>query len=179
MSGQRNEAVWSYLGEDDCQLTVSQDRSGGLPRALVTIDEAGPDGHALAVAVPPDMMTGLTSALHEATGWPVPLILNRPDIELRALRHVAGFTISYSARDGIVIRAAGRPAGLRPGPARELAAVIAAYADASENEPDPADVRDLAEVIEGELARFTGQAREMSGAAAAAALRWMQRRDAS
>jgi len=179
VTGEQDATTWSYLGDDGCQLSVGPDKSwDGPQRALVTIDEDGPDGRVMSVPVPAGMVTGLASALQAAASMPVPLILDRPDIDLRAARSVAGFTVGFSASDGIVVRAAG-PAGMRHGPARELAAVIAAYADAAEGEPDPGEVRDLAAMIEEELARFTGQAGQMSVVAASVALRWARRRAAS
>jgi hypothetical protein len=179
VNDEQDATTWSYVGDDGCQLSVGPDKSGDGPsRALVTIDEDGPDGQALSVPVPAGLVAGLASAVHAAAGLPVPVILGRPDIDVRAARSVAGFTVGFSASDGIAVRPAD-PACLRPGPARELAAVIAAYADAAEGEPDPGEVRALAAVIEEELARFTGQAGVMSVVAAAAALRWVQRRSAS
>jgi hypothetical protein len=179
VNDEQDSTIWSYVSDEGCQLSVGPDKSGDVPpRALVTIDEDGPDGLAMSVPVPAGMVPGMASAVHAAAGLPVPLILGRPDIDVRAVRTVAGYTVGFTARDGIIIRPPGR-AGLRPAAARELAAVIAAYAGAAEGEPDPGEVSDLAAVIEEELACFTGQAEQMSVVAAAAALRWMRRKPAS
>lgn len=136
--------------------------------------------------IPPHEVAGLAVALalsmHEAAGLPAPVILDRP--EPMALFNFAGATFAVRHGGGVdaSVSAGGTTVGhfYRPPEFRRALAVLAAMADASENEPDPAEVEELARAIHGH--RCTGACDEgpdsLDRTSAEAALRWMRDREA-
>lgn len=139
------------------------------------------DGEAVAeVCVKNEDMPGVTAALYEAARFPAPVILERPEISDAG---IDAFGAAEISRDGgQVVIGCGPPLRLAPQAARKLAALIAAYADAAEGEPDPAEVGELAEAIRAEIhPGYTVHGlrpSESDRAAARAALRWLKRREA-
>lgn len=127
----------------------------------------------------------LAGALYEAAGLPAPVILERPGIAADGDGEtgINVFTVRMEPdlrSIGIRYHGANR-AIIAPGPARKLASVIAAYADAAQahqDEPDPAEVEELAAVIRAELyppSESIGlRPSEADRIAARAALRWFR-----
>jgi len=123
----------------------------------------------------------LTGALYEGAGLPAPVILERPEVDLTAdCSSVNIFTVTLEPNlRSVGIRYHGAPnrAIVAPGPARVLAAVIAAYADvaqANRDEPDPGEVEELAAAIRTAHHPHSGRPGDGDRTAARAALRWMR-----
>jgi hypothetical protein len=126
--------------------------------------------------LPVGKLTEFVATLYEAAGLPAPVILERPEIvpdgdgetginifTVRAEPHLGSVSIRYHSAPSAAV--------IAPGPARLLASVIAAYADAAEaaREFDPAEVEELAEVL-----REHGDCASLRWDAARAALRWFR-----
>jgi hypothetical protein len=117
----------------------------------------------------------LIASLYEAASVPVPVILERPEIvpDGDGETGINIFTVKMEPHLGSVgIRYHGAPcaAVIAPGPARLLASVIAAYADAAEaaRELDPDDVAELTQELWDAMKGGPAEA------AARAALRWFR-----
>lgn len=145
------------------------------------------DGEALIVILkqlpvrvgPPDI-DGITRAMHEACGQQPPVILERPDVQIpRDGSPVRFGDFGFRLYEGdIAVSLPGIVAkAITPGALRETAAFMAAYADAVEAEPDPADVDDLAAAI---MRAHNPGVMGLDGArpTARTALRWMKDREA-
>ena len=113
---------------------------------------AGPGTHGT-VNVPaadvPVVAAGIATAMHEAAGLPVPVILERPEITFKDGPNRAGSIEVGRLRDRVTVGLYGiQPEELEHGDALRLAALIAIRAaEVQRNEPDPAEVEDLACVI--------------------------------
>jgi len=86
----------------------------------------------------------LIAALYEAAGLVGPVILERPSVPQDGARLRFGKFGMRMLDGGIAFSLPGVEVdAVPPGAARELAAHIAAYADAAESEPDAAEAEDL------------------------------------
>ena len=116
---------------------------------LVDGDRCGVATSGQAFIVDPLEIPAIASAMYQACGQAPPVILPRPATAASGTHTVLGTIYPFRSAKGARV-GFGRGTGdiyLEPGHARELAAVIAAYADAAEPEPDPADVDALAMVM--------------------------------
>jgi hypothetical protein len=126
--------------------------------------------------LPVGKLAEFVATLYGTAGLPAPVILERPEIipdgdgetginifTVRAEPHLGSLSIRYHGAPSAAV--------IAPGPARVLASVIAAYADAAEagREFDPAEVEELAEVL-----REHGDCASLRWDAARAALRWFR-----
>lgn len=112
----------------------------------------------------------LITALYEAAGKPVPVILDRP--EPHDHTRTGGLSLR---REGsrVFISVPAQETPLEPPMARELAACLAACADAAEADPAAAEVAELSEEIRGALAwPRTRDLGPWPETAARAALKW-------
>lgn len=141
---------YRYLPPPGEEISIGQD---GDDHCLVTV--CGSRGFAATTRVLPDevpaVAAGIAAAMHEAAGLPAPVILERPEIDPEGAAGVNVFTVGLD-RDLSVCVSYGKQKAVpvAPSVARKLASVIAAYADAAQahqDEPDPAEVGELAAVI--------------------------------
>ena len=141
---------YRYLPPPGEEISIGQD---GADHCLVTV--CGSRGFAATTRVLPDevpaVAAGIAAAMHEAAGLPAPVILERPEIDPEGAAGVNVFTVGLD-RDLSVCVSYGKQKAVpvAPSVARKLASVIAAYADAAQahqDEPDPAEVGELAAVI--------------------------------
>ena len=141
---------YRYLPPPGGEISIGQD---GDDHCLVTV--CGSRGFAATTRVLPDevpaVAAGIAAAMHEAAGLPAPVILERPEIDPEGAAGVNVFTVGLD-RDLSVCVSYGKQKAVpvAPSVARKLASVIAAYADAAQahqDEPDPAEVGELAAVI--------------------------------
>jgi hypothetical protein len=121
------------------------------------------------VRLPPAGLAPVVAALYAAQGRPEPVILDRPDVSGLDLASAHGFDIGRT-KDGVLAFAGARWALTD---ARDIAATIAAMADAVISEPDPAEVEELATLLHDTRERGTkGSPGEWDRTAARAALKW-------
>lgn len=161
-------------------------RGGGTDDAHVSVCAQGAGSIAITAGEVPGVAAGIASAMHEAAGLPAPVILKRPEIvpDGAGETGINVFTVRAEPHLGSVsVRYRGTPAAavIAPGPARVLAAVIAAYADAAEAacEPDPAEVEELAELMDAEMDRRGRGQFGLYPACARIALQWFREREAA
>lgn len=151
------------------------DYSGGLDQYEFCTDGCvsfnGGDFH-----LPVGKLAEFARTLYEAAGKPAPVILERP--AKPNLDAIPGLRIS-PGHGGAHFE--------RPGSAwlvawdnlRQFAASLAALADEAESDPDPAEVKALAEEIRSDVSRIGGNPTEAFEIAARTALRWMREREAT
>ena len=141
---------YRYLPRPGEEISIGQD---GDDHCLVTV--CGSRGFAATTRVLPDevpaVAAGIAAAMHEAAGLPAPVILERPEIDPEGAAGINVFTVRLDRDLSVCVAGrAGHASPVAPSVARKLASVIAAYADAAEaarNEPDPAEVEELAYVL--------------------------------
>lgn len=126
--------------------------------------------------VPVAGLAQFTAAIWEAAGKPEPVILDRPEATSGGGISRAGRIEVGRLRDLVTVGLYGiQPEEIEPEQARRLAALIAIRAgEAAEDEPDPAEVEELAAAIRRELHPDSGKPAEADRTAARAALRWMK-----
>lgn len=132
--------------------------------------------------LPVGKLAEFVTTLYEAAGKPAPVILDRPEVAADGdgSTGINIFTVKLEPDlRSLGIRYHGAPnrAIIAPGPARVLASVIAAYADAGQahqDEPDPAEVEELAAAIRAQLHPASGKPSEADRTAARAALRYLR-----
>lgn len=157
-------------------LRVSRDEEG---RCMVGV-AAEESGYAHSARFRPDdvpaVAAGIATAMHEAAGLPAPVILERPGATIADGVNRAGSIEVGRLRDRVTVGLYGiQPEEIEPAVARRLAALIAIRADeVQSDEPDPAEVQELAAEIRSELKRMGGSPPEATGMAARIALRWMR-----
>lgn len=123
--------------------------------------------------------------LYEDAGQPPPIILERPDPARSCAWMLPG--VSFAVRNGqveIISTSTATDSGHLHEPAyiRELAARIAEMAEQAEaqaDEPDPAKVEELAELMDAEMERCGSGQFGLYPAVARIALRWMREREAA
>jgi hypothetical protein len=146
-------------GEDHCLLAVFAD---GASVVRVLPDEV------------PGVAAGIATAMHEAAGLPAPVILERPAATFRDGVNRAG-NIEVGRLGGrVTVGLYGiQPEEIGPAEARRLAALIAVRAEeARGDEPDPAEVEELAGAIRTAHHPDSGRPGDGDRTAARAALRW-------
>ena len=130
----------------------------------------------------------LIAELYEAAGLPAPVILERPEIDPEGAAGINVFTVRLDRDLSVCVAGrAGHASPVAPSVARKLASVIAAYADAAEaarNEPDPAEVEELAYILRAATPgmAYPGEGDYKLAVArgfAEAALKWMREREAA
>jgi hypothetical protein len=133
---------WVYADRDGDELTI--DEAGG--QAHVCTDEDG-------AVVTRDGLPLVAAKLYEAAGMGAPVILDRPgDPAAEIWFFAAGADLRFFAEDGR-IEVRNKTGGGVSGQAfpvaviRDLAARLAVLCDEAEDEPDPAEVDDLAAVL--------------------------------
>lgn len=137
-------------------------------------------GHATSTRVLPEDVPAvarqIAEAMHEAAGLPAPVILERPGATVKDGVNRAGPIEVGRLGDRVTVGLYGiQPEEIEPAVARRLAALIAIRADeVQSDEPDPAEVQELAAEIRSELKRMGGSPPEATGMAARIALRWMR-----
>jgi len=155
-----------YQDEDGVALTVNP-----YPHAhagdIAAVSTRG------TVYVLPEHFREVAAGLWAGAGLPPPVILDRPEIvsDGDGETGVNIFTVRLEPHfKSVSIRYHGAPAAavIAPGPARLLASVIAAYADAAEGESDPAEVEELTAVLWDAMKGGPAET------AARAALKWMR-----
>ena len=99
------------------------------------------------VRLAPRTLPRFIAALYAAAGKPEPVILDRPDIDPQTCKGVNLFNVWLDRDRNVYVGRGGNDTGLAPSVARLLACLIAAYADAAEREPDPAEVEELATLL--------------------------------
>lgn len=117
--------------------------SGGLP-----VVATGGQGF----AVDPLEIPEITRAMYEAAGHKPPAMLGRPETCANGTPTAIGRVYPYRSAKGPLVGFGGEfPGGasvlIKPHEARQAAAVLVAYADAAEPEPDPAEVEELTGVL--------------------------------
>jgi len=180
--GDRDDGIglmepWTYTDGDNGELVISTCNPGE-----VTVQTQGNASLAVVIA---DDLPEVVAKLYEACGLPSPVILERPGVSIPAggdplfCGDLSLRTYEYGIAMGLPGITA---AAVAPGTLRRRAAFMAAYADAAEAEPDPADVGALAKAIRSALcpdSERTGlRPGESDETAARAALRWMRDREA-
>jgi hypothetical protein len=123
----------------------------GIP-AKLTIHEEGAADAGVFELDDPGLFTDVSIEILKAAGHPAPVILQRPDIDPAVSADLGPLGV-WLAEGGDVVLAFGSRSiavPLQPAAALTLAALIAAYAEASgsrDPEPDPADVERLASLV--------------------------------
>ena len=168
---------YRFISENGGELWISPHGDG--PSALLSAVRNGDEAEVLVTRTG---LADVTAKLYEACGLPSPVILERPGVSIPAggdplfCGDLSLRTYEYGIAMGLPGITA---AAVAPGTLRRRAAFMAAYADAAEAEPDPADVGALAKAIRSALcpdSERTGLRPDES--AARAALRWMRDREA-
>jgi hypothetical protein len=146
---------------------------------------SGGDYRRIPFFVAADDLPGLVAALYESAGLPAPLTIDRVTPPLGGpWRPRQGAALLANRIDNHVAVGFDSPAGssamatITPSQAREMAAVLVAYADEADAEPDPAEVEELAGEMSADVRRIGGSPPEEWRIAARAALRWMRDREA-
>lgn len=140
----------SWTDKTGRRLTVLR-RDALNPARVVVTGLPREDGHPDTVAFHLDGEADLAEvavAMFTADGQPAPVITPRPEVTTR--RHQFGPYLSLSVEPSRRVRVAMTGGGfeeLEPSSARRLAGLLVAYADAAEQEPDPAEVDALAMVL--------------------------------
>ena len=149
-------------------------------------------GSAKSVTVKPGDLEDVTRKLCEAAGRPAQVMIGRPDVDTGKTATVGDLQVWREPDGRVGFMADGGDAvmlgalRLRPFEVRRLAAVAVAYADAADepdaDEPDPAEVEELAAAIRAGLfpdsERIGLRPGESDRTAARAALEWMRKREA-
>jgi len=150
---------YGYVSEDGILLSVEPGPGAAGDISSVTV---GGDPVCLILA---EHRAEVAAGLWTGAGAPAPVILERPDGPADRFQ---GIKIE---RDGgsVLLRIGGNREALDAGAARTLAARIAILADEAEDEPDPAEIEELAELL-----REHGDCASLRWEAARAALRWMR-----
>jgi hypothetical protein len=165
----RGPVIWEY--EKGC-FGVLPAEHGGV-RLLTERD-----GHGEPVVIDPGDLVEITCEMWRAAGLPVPVITPRPDIDASRPLECHGFL--FSVRPGRMVRV-GMGAtfeDMAPSSLRQLCGVGVAFADAAEQEPDPAAVDELALVlVEGRNAMGLDEARPLARRILAAGYRREARDD--
>jgi hypothetical protein len=165
----------SFTDEDHRVLLITSCETPG--HALLRVN----DGDVSETCVGAAELPGVIAAMYEAAGLPAPVILERPETTPAGTSTAIGFVYPFrSARGDLVgvVTSEVRDAYLTPTEARKAAAVIAAYADEADADPDPAEVEELAAFIRSAHHPDSGKPGDSDRTAARAALRGMQNREA-
>jgi len=121
----------------------------------------------------------LATALYEAAGLPAPVILERPEVDPEGAKGVNVFRVLLDDDLSVCVGyGSHKAASVAPSVARHLASAIAAYADAAEaaHGIDPAEVEELAGLMDAEMDhRGRGQS-GLYPACARIALQWFRDR---
>lgn len=125
----------------------------------------------------------ITRAMYEAAaGCMPPVMLGRPETSPNGTVTAIGRVCMFLSAAGPLVEISGEPKGpMEPHEARQAAAVLAAYADLAELEPDPAEVDELAREIHksNPYARISPDPGDDERSAARTALLWMRKREAA
>lgn len=140
-------------GEEISVSSVYGDAVAGARGCRVIISSE----HIASMRIPasdvPGVAAGIAGAMHEAAGLPAPVILERPATSAWGTATPLGVIYSYTSATvtgAEHLIGVGDSPGLGPSQARDVAAILAAYADApadAEDGPDAADVKALAGVL--------------------------------
>lgn len=152
-----------FRDEDGVALKLS-DCDDKIPGHVQAETEGGP------VCLTPGQLLGVAQAAHELTGRPVPVILDRPQVNPLVTHMISGFPIMLDLDENVRIN--NEP--LSPRLARYFAAHIAAYADAAEQ--DTVDLQQ-AKALAGYLAAAHRGCAEDHLSDAITALRWMRKQE--
>ena len=119
---------------------------------LIRPDSGSPLGLVIPAADVPATAKGIAEGMHQAAGLPVPIMLERPDLDTGKAPYVTlgGVTIGTTADGKVQCHADG---DFDPAFARTVAGHLAACADLAEHDEAAAEVRPLAELIRWHLGK--------------------------
>ena len=157
---------WEYL---DCNRRSLQVAPSPVEGAAELRTESG---HIVAVA--DSDLPEFVTTLYQAAGLPAPVILERPAATFEGGVNRAGRIEVGRLGGRVTVGLYGmQPEEIKPAEARRLAALIAIRAGEAEDEPDPAEVEELAEIITTTDPRSRGYSPDPE-VIARAVLRWFR-----
>lgn len=109
------------------------------------------DGEAVAeVCVSAADLPAETAKMRQAAGLPAPVILERPEIDPDAWLQSGPVRMGLTGDGEVMVGLGNAQSGAAPSDIRHIAALLCAYADAAEAEPNPADLEALTGLIDAE-----------------------------